>query len=148
MSIVQLPIGGRMKFNAMPRQDLARLDLPRILVVEDEFIIRLHISDYLRDFGYTVSEASSGDEALVILAAGADFDIVYTDVRMPGRTDGLALLDFIRRTRPGVVVVVTSGHLHPSLAMAAGAAGFIAKPCEPEMIVCALMKALKTVVLH
>lgn len=137
-----------MTIDAMPPQDLAGLNLPRILVVEDEFLIRLHISDHLRDSGYTVCEASNGDEALLILAAGAEFDIIYTDVRMPGETDGLALLGHIRKTRPGIAVVVTSGHLQPSLAMAAGAAGFIAKPCEPETIVCALMKALKTVVLH
>lgn len=137
-----------MTIDAMPRQDRARLNLPRILVVEDEFLIRLHISDHLRDSGYTVLEASNGDEALVILDSGADFDIVYTDVRMPGETDGLALLGHIRKTRPGIAVVVTSGHLQPSRAMAAGAAGFIAKPSEPEAILCALTKALKTVPLH
>jgi CheY-like chemotaxis protein len=59
----------------------------RILLVEDEFLVRDTIAEDLRDRGYTVIEAVSGDEALPICAAG-EFDVLLTDIRMPARSTG------------------------------------------------------------
>lgn len=100
----------------------------RILVVEDELLIRLVVSDYLRDAGYDVVEAFNGDEALALLQLRLRFDLVITDVRMPGTLDGMALLGVIRETRPTLPVIVTSGHLDPAAALAGGAARFVPKP--------------------
>ena len=140
--MVQVPIGDFMTIDAMPEQDLARTAPPRVLVVEDEFLIRLHVAEHLRDSGFTVFEACSGDEALVMLKAGAILDLVYTDVRMPGQTDGMDLLGYVRMTQPDVPVVVTSGHLQAARAYAAGAGGFVPKPCSPEVIVTVLEATL------
>lgn len=84
--------------------------LPAVLVVDDDALIRLTLSDYLQDQGFKVLEASTGDEALAIMAApGFAVALVFTDVMMPGVTDGLALAKWIADNQPTVPVVVTSG---------------------------------------
>jgi CheY-like chemotaxis protein len=99
-----------------------------VLVVEDELVIRMLISDALRDEGYNVIEAFNGDEAVDILNAGLAVDLIVSDVRMPGSLDGLGLLDFARQHFPVLPIILTSGHLQPSLAMAKGATHFLDKP--------------------
>ena len=116
--------------------------MPRVLVVEDEFLIRLLVADHLREAGFTVLEAFNGDEAIAILTAGAVVDLVFTDVRMPGAADGMALLEFVQRTQPELPVLMTSGHLEPELAYAGGAARFLPKPCDPEAVIDAIRAAL------
>ena len=81
---------------------------PTVLVVEDEVLIRMAISDYLRDCGYRVFEAGNGDEAVVILRTDAHVDVVFTDVTIPGM-NGFDLARWVRRERPEVRVVLTSG---------------------------------------
>lgn len=115
----------------------------KVLVVEDEFLIRILVSDHLRELGLTVVEACNGDEAIAILKSGTAIDLVFTDVRMPGASDGIDLLAYIKSTQPEMPVVVTSGHLEPGLAYAAGAAGFLGKPCDLDTITEALDTALR-----
>lgn len=104
----------------------------RLLVVEDEIFIRMFVCDVLRDAGYDVIEAVNGDEALDILKSGLPIDLVLSDVRMPGATDGLALLAFVRKNLAGLPVILTSGHLSPNIALADGAAQFLVKPFRVE----------------
>jgi CheY-like chemotaxis protein len=60
-----------------------------VLVVEDEVLVRMVISDYLRNCGYRVIEATSADEAMMILRnAEIDVDVVFSDVEMPASMDG------------------------------------------------------------
>ncbi|EIZ78033.1 hypothetical protein WSK_3343 [Novosphingobium sp. Rr 2-17] len=108
---------------------------PVILVVEDEWLIRMALVDELRENGQCVVEAASGAEAITFIQSGAPVDLIFTDVRMPGRTDGLALLAFARRALPGVPVIVSSGHMDPQLALQAGAAGFLPKPYSLEDVI-------------
>ncbi|MBN9515049.1 MAG: response regulator [Alphaproteobacteria bacterium] len=89
--------------------DAAPESAPTVLVVEDEVLVRMVVSDYLRDCAFHVVEAGSGDEAIQILEAGIEVDIVFSDVHMPGKTDGFALSQWVRRERPGVKVILTSG---------------------------------------
>lgn len=83
---------------------------PAVLVVDDEVLVRMVIADYLRDCGYRVVEADSGDEAMEILTT-VDFaiDAVFSDVQMPGEIDGFALALWLRRERPEIRVMLTSG---------------------------------------
>lgn len=83
----------------------------RVLIVDDEVLIRLIMADELRDAGYTVIEASSADEALALLTAGLRVELMITDVRMPGTLDGLALARAARALRPELAVIVSSGHV-------------------------------------
>jgi len=79
-----------------------------VLVVEDEVLIRMAISQYLRDCGYKVIEAASADEALVVLQnTETKIDIVFSDIDMPGSVDGFGLSRWIHDHRPGLDVILT-----------------------------------------
>lgn len=101
-----------------------------ILLVEDEALTRLLMTDVLRDEGYHVIEASCGDEGRDLLLSGEAIDLVVTDVNMPGETDGIALTALAKQMAPERPVVVVSSHLP---AAAAGRADeFIPKPYQPS----------------
>jgi CheY-like chemotaxis protein len=80
-----------------------------ILVVEDEVLIRLELADYLRACGYRVLEAGNAAEAMAVLQTEHRVDLVFSDVQMPGPTDGFGLARWVRANRPGVKVILTSG---------------------------------------
>jgi CheY-like chemotaxis protein len=83
-----------------------------VLVVEDEDLLRLTVAEYLRDGGFYVLEACSGDEAIDILAAeDRTIDIVFSDIRMPGSTDGFVLARWVRAHKPSAQVILTSGYI-------------------------------------
>jgi DNA-binding NtrC family response regulator len=96
------------------------------------------VSDELRDAGYDVLEAFNADEALVMLDTGLRFDLIISDVRMPGLVDGLGLLAHVKATCPTIPVIIASGHLQPTQALACGATNFLAKPFAFEMVVAAV----------
>lgn len=103
-----------------------------ILLVEDEFLIRMAVAEDLRADGYRVVEAASGEEACSVLLSGTEVDIVVSDVRMPGSMDGLGLLRFIRSHFARLPVVLCSGHLSP--ADAEGAVAFLSKPYTTDAL--------------
>ncbi|TWS97334.1 response regulator [Reyranella sp. CPCC 100927] len=82
---------------------------PSILLVEDDGLLRMTIADFLRDRGYPVVEATSGDEAISTLETVGDVDVVFSDVHMPGNVDGFGLARWVSRHRPEVPVLLTSG---------------------------------------
>ncbi len=82
-----------------------------VLVVDDEFLVRLYVADSLREEGFRVIEAINGDEAVSILRTSAPVDVVVTDLRMPGAMDGVGLARFIRERRPQLKIIMTSGDL-------------------------------------
>jgi CheY-like chemotaxis protein len=84
-------------------------DARTVLVVEDELLIRMATADYLRGCGYRVLEAGSGDEAVAVLNTDIRVDVVFTDVSMPGTLNGFGLAQWVRRERPDVRVILTSG---------------------------------------
>jgi CheY-like chemotaxis protein len=109
---------------------------PTVLVVEDEVLIRLMITEYLREFGYPVREARNADEARRILGAEDDVAIVFSDVRMPGAMDGLALARWILRNKPDIAVLLTSAYVAPG-ELANGACSvseFLPKPYAPSEV--------------
>jgi len=69
------------------------------------------IAEALRAEGFGVVEASSGDEALTVLESGTRVNLVFTDVRMPGTLDGLALVGRLRVTRPDLKLAIGSGYI-------------------------------------
>ena len=79
-----------------------------VLVVEDDVLIRMPIAQYLRDCGYKVIEAVNADEAItVLLHQETVVDIVFSDIDMPGSTDGFGLSKWIREHRPGPDVILS-----------------------------------------
>jgi PAS domain S-box-containing protein len=81
----------------------------RILVVEDDAALRDYSSDILRELGYTVTQAANADEALEAIANSA-FDLLFTDVVMPGGMNGRQLADEAARRQPGLKVLFTTGY--------------------------------------
>ena len=116
-----------------PARCAVRSPEPRaILIVEDEVLIRLLAADELRARGFGVLEASNADEAIAVLQSGVPIDLVFTDVRMPGSMDGVALAKFIHATCPGLKVIVASG-ARPGPPEPDDT--FIRKPYDPDMVV-------------
>lgn len=81
----------------------------RVLVLEDEVLIRLAIAEELRAQGLTVVEAVSADEAWSYLQAGGHVDLIFSDICMPGSMDGLELARRVKATHPEIQIVITSG---------------------------------------
>lgn len=100
----------------------------RILVVEDEELLRFMICEVLRDGGLEVVEVANADAALVYLNTTDNIDLVFTDVNMPGSMDGIGLAHAVNDNFPEVKVMVTSGKA-TSDAVAPNL--FIPKPYRP-----------------
>src|ERR1700761_9044165 len=99
-----------------------------VLLVEDECIIRMASVAILEDAGYDVLEAADAEEALATLGDHPEVDVVVTDVQMPGKLDGLELVELIAHDFPRIQTLVTSGLATLDDARNSGAAKFLAKP--------------------
>jgi two-component system, response regulator PdtaR len=84
-------------------------DRPVVLIVEDEFLIRMDAVDMIRSAGFDVVEAENADEAISILEGRRDITVIFTDVQMPGSMDGLKLAAAVRGRWPPIKIVATSG---------------------------------------
>jgi CheY-like chemotaxis protein len=105
----------------------------RVLVVEDDPILRFLVGDSLDFDGFEVRTAGSGDEALALLEGGQAFDAVVSDIDMPGSTSGVALAQWILRERPHVPIILTSGHRPEAEKLPIGVT-FLPKPvCITEL---------------
>jgi two-component system, response regulator PdtaR len=80
-----------------------------VLIVEDELLIRLDAVDMIEAAGFDVIQAANADEAITILEARSDIQLVFTDVQMPGSMDGLKLAAAVRGRWPPIKIVATSG---------------------------------------
>jgi CheY-like chemotaxis protein len=89
---------------------MARL-VPVILIVEDEFLLRLDSAEMIEHAGFEVIQAANADEAIAILNARLDIHVVFTDIQMPGSMDGLKLARFVRNRWPPIKIVATSGRV-------------------------------------
>lgn len=107
---------------------------PTVLVVEDEVLIRLSIADELRNRGLQVLEASNAEEAIAILDSALPVDLVFTDIRMPGRLNGVELSRYARERYPRIKLVLTSGQRLDEYGEA-GADVFLAKPYDMRTVV-------------
>jgi len=105
-----------------------------VLVVEDEVILRMDIADQLRSSGFTVLEALNGDHALIVLNTVENVALVITDMRMPGQTDGAALLSWLRQEKPHIKVIVVSGNM-ASDKLPTNADARFSKPLDMEALV-------------
>ena len=97
-----------------------------MLLVEDEPSVRLIASEGLEEAGYVVLEAANAEEAPHVLASRPHVGILFTDVNMPGKLDGLALAELVHRQWPALKLVVTSGRPLPGVVPDDGR--FLAKP--------------------
>ena len=88
----------------------------RILVVEDDEMVRAYVVAQLESLGYATVAAANGADALARVDAGEAFDLLFTDVIMPGGMNGRQLADEVARRRPGTKVLYTSGYSENAIA--------------------------------
>jgi CheY-like chemotaxis protein len=97
----------------MVPQELLWSHTARILVVEDEVLIRAVIAEELRLEGFSVIEADRADDALTYIKAGEQVDLVFSDIQTPGSLNGLQLAETLRDKYPDIPVILTSGNALP-----------------------------------
>ena len=102
---------------------------PALLLVEDDVLVRTVTAAYLRECGLDVIEASDAHDAIRLLEAKVRVDIVFSDINMPGSIDGFGLASWVRRERPGLKVILTSGAGHGARAADEGGP-ILAKPYD------------------
>ncbi|WP_436397661.1 PAS domain-containing protein [Roseobacter sp. S98] len=117
----------------------------RILIVEDEVSLRTMMEDLISDLGYAVQTVSSGNEALALIEKDAAFDLVITDIVMPGDIGGFVLAKEIRRLFPDMAIIYMSGYTGYSVEdMNDIIAPLLQKPCPPEELAQTIATALET----
>jgi PAS domain S-box-containing protein len=94
---------------ALPARDAAKGSGETVLVVEDDSAVRLIISDVLRELGYASIEASDGHAALPMLISNTSFDLLITDVGLPG-LNGRQLAEIARHHRPDLKILFVTGY--------------------------------------
>src|SRR6202163_4476233 len=85
---------------------------PVVLIVEDEFLLRIDAADMIAAAGFEVVQAGNADEAIEILESRRDITVVFTDIQMPGSMDGLKLARAVRGRWPPIKIFATSGRAH------------------------------------
>lgn len=125
-----------------PAADLRPL---RILVVEDNPLVLMATVEGLTQEGFTVETAEDGVTALTLLETDRDFDLVVSDVVMPGGVSGIDLARHIRENWPQLRVLLASGYSPESLAnMGADTASVLAKPFTPDQLAARIRSLTQT----
>ncbi|MEX0922485.1 MAG: ATP-binding protein [Rhodovibrionaceae bacterium] len=116
----------------------------RVLVVEDEPMVRGYIVMVLKQLGFDVVEAGNGRDALERLQNDGDFDLLFSDMIMPGGLNGRDLAEEAKKLRPSLRVLLTTGYAeHPSFGRgASGEIEFLRKPYRREELIAALNATL------
>jgi CheY-like chemotaxis protein len=115
---------------------------PIVLVVEDDFLLRMDAVNIVRNAGFGAVEATNADEAIAVIEADPNIHIVFTDVQMPGTMDGLKLARFIKDRWPPIKIVATSGRVRVSKADLPEGSVFVRKPYSPELIISTLRELM------
>ncbi|MBY0300075.1 MAG: response regulator [Methylobacterium sp.] len=114
---------------------------PVVLVVEDEALTIMDLSDVLDAAGFEALQSASAERALSLLETRRDIVALITDVELSGKTDGFDLARTAAHLRPGLPTVIVSGRAQPDPDRMPPGAQFIARPCRGDDI----LDLLKTV---
>ena len=115
----------------------------QVLVIDDDEVVGRSFDRVLSDKGYEVRTVLSGEEAMSTMDE-SEFDVVFTDIKMPG-IDGLEVTERIKARCPWTPVVVITGYgteENEAKANVLGASGFVRKPLTPEIIESITLKAM------
>ena len=119
-----------------------------ILLVEDDDLVRELVEAQLAALGHRVRGVEDASAALGAIDAGLSFDLLVTDVTLPGEMDGYALARLVRQGRPGLPVLYASGHATSARDAAvpgAGATRHLQKPFRVQQLARAVDELLATV---
>src|ERR1700732_2310626 len=107
---------------------------PVVLIVEDEFLLRMDAVNMIAGAGFEVVEAGNADQAIEILESRRDITVVFTDIQMPGSMDGLKLAGAIRGRWPPIKIVATSGRTNVREPDLPEGGRFLPKPYSPLQV--------------
>jgi two-component sensor histidine kinase len=111
-------------------------EVAKVLVVEDEMVLRMRAADIVEDAGFCAVEAVNADEAIAVLESRSDIALLFTDIQMPGSMDGLKLAHAVHSRWPDIGIILVSGHVKPSEAERPTDSRFFSKPLgDAQMIV-------------
>ncbi|MDI6733379.1 MAG: sigma-54 dependent transcriptional regulator [Planctomycetota bacterium] len=116
----------------------------RILVIDDEEIVREALSDWLKKFGYYVETAENGTKGLEKIRS-ANWHIMLVDLKLPD-TNGLEILREVRQIQPSAIVIIITAYATVDTAIQAmkdGAYDYIVKPFDPDEINLIINKVLE-----
>ena len=105
--------------------------MAKILVVEDEAIVRLLVAETLRTCGHSVLEAGDGQAALDVIQECLDLDLIVSDIRLP-KIDGFSVARRARQLRPGLRLLFLTGYVRAELPSELLPAIVIRKPFDPD----------------
>lgn len=117
---------------------------PRILVIDDEEIVRISCKKCLAPEGYDIDVAPNGTEGMRLTEANA-YDLILTDLKMPDM-DGMEFLVKTKERQPHAKVIMITGYStveHAVKAIRAGAYNYIEKPFTPDALITAVKEALE-----
>jgi DNA-binding response OmpR family regulator len=118
-----------------------------ILVVEDDFLVRLVLAEELEREGFVVCQAENGDQAMVLLQnPPATFTLLITDIHMPGRLNGLNVARQMRRRHPEVPIIYTTGRPEAldGFDLLGAKEALVQKPYAPADVLIAVRQLLDT----
>ena len=101
---------------------------PVVLVVEDEVLIRMNTAEIIKDAGF------DADEAIVLLEARLDIQVVFTDIDMPGSMNGIKLAQAVRGRWPPIKIIATSGHFKLKAGDLPNDGRFLPKPYSSKQV--------------
>ncbi len=119
------------------------MDRPKILVIDDEEIVRISCKKCLTPEGYDVSVAATGVEGMK-LAKEDHYDLILTDLKMPDM-DGIEFLVKMKEIQHEAKIIMITGYStveHSEAAMRLGACNYIEKPFTPDTLIAAVREAL------
>lgn len=116
---------------------------PKILVIDDEEIVRISCKKCLTPEGYDVTLAGTGLEGMKLTREN-HYDLILTDLKMPDM-DGMEFLMMIKETQPDAKVIMITGYStvdNAEEAMRLGASNYVEKPFTPDTLIAAVREAL------
>jgi DNA-binding NtrC family response regulator len=116
-------------------------DQSTVLLVEDEPLLRLFVSELLEESGFKVIEAANASDALAILHSRRIVNVLLTDVDMASDCNGFELAHIVCKSFPGIEILILSGRRWPAAGDLPPGAAFLAKPCPNEAIVSHVVSA-------
>lgn len=115
--------------------------VPKIMIVDDEPLIRVYACQVIEDAGYAAIEAANAEQAMQLLAHEG-VAVVVTDVEMPGSMDGLELARSVKGRWPTIAVVVMSGRQLPMPSDLPAGTRFLSKPFSEQRLVDVVAEAI------
>src|SRR6187200_579479 len=109
--------------------------VPNVLVVEDEMILRMRAVEIVEDAGFIPVEATNADQAISILESRSDISLLFTDIQMPGSMDGLKLAHAVHERWPAIKIILVSGQVTPADCEKPADSRFFGKPLSDEKMI-------------